>query len=332
VNTIGGTGGQAGGGLSPFEGAERWNALELRHLLALRAIAEHGTFAAAAAQLGYTQSAISQQLAALERIVGQRLLERPPGRRPTGLTDAGQLLLRHAHEVLARVEAARADLATLAGDGGPPVRIGIYQSIGVNVLPAVLKRFRHEWPQVQSYLHEAVGDAELLAAVEAGELDLTFSMLPVGDGPFEAAELLRDRYVVAVPAGSALARRGRPPALHELAELPVMGFRTCRNEQRIEAYLRTRGIELNVVLRSDDNMTIQALVAAGEGVALLPRLSLLPPAEGVSLLELEAGFPERLIGVVWHRDRYRPPAASAFARISIEVCAELQNGALGLGR
>jgi len=332
VNVAGGTGGQAGGELSTVEDTERWNALELRHLVALRAIAEQGTFAAAAAQLGYTQSAISQQLAALERIVGQRLLERPRGRRPTGLTDAGQLLLRHARAVLARVQAARADLATLAADGGPPLRIGIYQSIGVHVLPAVLKRFRHEWPQVRTDLHEAAGDAELLAAVEAGELDLTFSMLPVGDGPFEATELLHDPYVVAVPADSALAGRGCPPKLRELAELPVMGFRTCRNEQRIEAYLRTRGIELNVVFRSDDNMTIQAMVAAGEGVALMPRLTLLPPAEGIALLELEAGFPARLIGVVWHRDRYRPPAASDFAKISFEVCAELQKGTLGLGR
>src|SRR5260370_32788578 len=118
--------------------AERWNALEFRHLVALREVAEQGTFGAAATRLGYTQSAISQQLAALERIVGQRLLERPQGRRPTGLTPAGVMLLRHAEALFARVQAARADLAALALNGGAPLRVGTYQSVGIHIMPAVL--------------------------------------------------------------------------------------------------------------------------------------------------------------------------------------------------
>src|SRR5437868_2437495 len=149
--------------------AERWNALEFRHLVALREIADQGTFSTAAARLGYTQSAISQQLAALERIVGQRLLERPQGRRPTGLTPAGKMLLRHAERIFAQVQAARADLVALAASGAP-LRVGTYQSIGVHILPAVLPRFRAAWPQVQVRIREEAGDRALLAAVESGEL------------------------------------------------------------------------------------------------------------------------------------------------------------------
>ncbi len=115
--------------------ADDWLGLELRHLIALKAIAEERSFGRAARRLGYTQSAISQQLAGLERIVGQRLVDRPGGPRPVSLTEAGQLLLSHADGVTARLRAAQADLATLgAGDAGP-LRIGTYQSVGARILP-----------------------------------------------------------------------------------------------------------------------------------------------------------------------------------------------------
>src|SRR5256885_14460806 len=100
---------------------DSWLGLELRHLVALKAIAEHGTFGKAARSLGYTQSAISQQIATLERIVGQKLIDRPGGPKRVSLTEAGQLLLRHADGITARLQAAHADLDALsAGDAGPP--------------------------------------------------------------------------------------------------------------------------------------------------------------------------------------------------------------------
>src|SRR3954464_914809 len=94
--------------------ADGWPGLELRHLLALQAVAREGSFAAAAEALGYTQSAISQQIAALERTIGQRLIERPGGRRRVWLTDAGQTLLRHVDAIVAQVHAAAADLRELS--------------------------------------------------------------------------------------------------------------------------------------------------------------------------------------------------------------------------
>src|SRR4029079_5762595 len=118
-----------------------WLGLELRHLIALKAIAEEGTFGRAAKRLGYPQSAISQQIAMLERIVGRRLIDRPGGPRPVSLTEAGDLPLRPAGAIPGRLQAAQADLAALdAGDAGP-LRIGTYQSVGARVLPELLREF-----------------------------------------------------------------------------------------------------------------------------------------------------------------------------------------------
>src|SRR5438093_13125884 len=99
---------------------DNWLGLELRHLIALKAVADEGSFGRAARHLGYTQSAISQQIASLERIVGQRVLERPGGPKPVSLTEAGTLLLKHSEAISARIQAAQADLGALeAGEAGP---------------------------------------------------------------------------------------------------------------------------------------------------------------------------------------------------------------------
>ena len=107
---------------------DRWLGLDLRHLIALKAIADESSFGKAAERLGYTQSAISQQIATLERIVGLRLVERPGGPRPISLTEAGGILLRHADAIQARLLAAKADMAALeAGDAGR-LRVGTFQA------------------------------------------------------------------------------------------------------------------------------------------------------------------------------------------------------------
>src|SRR5580765_1768297 len=163
-----------------------WLGLELRHLIALKAIAEEGTFGRAARRLGYTQSAISQQIAMLERVVGRRLIDRPGGPRPVSLTEAGDLLLRHADAIAARLQAAQADLAALDAGNAGPLRIGTYQSVGARVMPELLREFCAGWPQVEITLQESADDGELVRLVERGELDLSFVVLPLDHpGPYE---------------------------------------------------------------------------------------------------------------------------------------------------
>jgi len=300
---------------------DRWLGIELRHLTALEAVAREGSFGRAAKSLGYTQSAVSQQIAALERIVGARLVERPGGPRPVSLTDAGELLLRHAEAIVARLAAAQADIAALADGEGGVLRVGIYQSVGQRILPELMRRYAAAWPRVEIALTESASDAELLALVERGELDMTFADLPLVEGPFEAVELLRDPYVLIVPAGSPLAGRDTPPTRREIAELDLIGYRSCRSTQRIENVLRER---LNFVFRSDHNGTVQGLVGAGVGAALVPRLTLEPHDESVVEIDLGPRVPPRLIALAWHRDRYRTPAAHAFVDTALQVSAELQ--------
>jgi molybdate transport repressor ModE-like protein len=302
--------------------ADRFLNLELRHLAALKAIAEEGTFAAAARRLGYTQSAVSQQIAVLERISGARLVERPPGRRPVGLTPAGALMLRHGRAMLAHAQAVEADLATAEEPGGT-VRLGTYPSIGVHVLPALLHRLRTSCPHVEVHLHESASDFDLLDLVERGQLEMTFCMLPVEDGPFTTVELLADPYVLVLPHDSALAD-GRRPTVREIAALPLIGFRSCRNDHRIEAQLRGRGYAPSVIFRSDDNPTVQALVGAGIGAALMPRLTVDFDDSHTVCVDLGDLFPPRLLGLVWHRDRQQSDAARALLDVVRQVCDELQ--------
>jgi DNA-binding transcriptional LysR family regulator len=302
--------------------SDRLLGVELRHLLALQAIAEHGSFGRAARVLGYTQSAISQQVAALERAVGEKLIERPGGPRPVSLTEAGRLLLRHAEAIVARMKAAQADLAAFAEGAAGPLRIGTYQSVSARLLPVLVRRFKEQFPKVEIELSESAIDDELEARLERGEVDLSFVMLPMNEAPLEAEQLLVDPYVLLVPAGSSLASRAKPPSLREIAKQPLIGYRQCRSMEGVETAIRRAGAEPRIVFRSDDNGTVQGLVGAGIGVALVPRLTLQPTDGTIEVVALGDLVPPRLVGIAWHRDRYRTPAARAFVQTAQQLCAE----------
>ncbi|MDX6522962.1 MAG: hypothetical protein QOI17_475 [Gaiellales bacterium] len=300
---------------------DRWLGVELRHLAALQAVAEEGSFGRAATRLGYTQSAVSQQIATLERLVGAQLVERPGGPRPVSITEAGSVLLRHADGIIARLRAAQADLAALQDGTAGSLRVGTYQSVGARVLPEVMQRFSTAHPHVDVQLSESE-DGALLRQVEAGDLDLTFIQLPLPEGPFEAIELLRDPHMLVVPAGSPLAT-GPAPSLREVAAMPLISYRTCTSGHQVEAQLRMRDSSPEIVFRSDDNGTMQGMVAAGVGVALMPALAVDLADPRTRAVDMSGKVPPRLIGVAWHRDRLQSVAARSFIDLASEVCAEL---------
>ena len=302
---------------------DSWLGVELRHLAALEAVAREGTFGRAAVSLGYTQSAISQQIQTLERIVGERLLERPGGPRAVSLTEAGALLLRHAEPIIARLHAAQADMAALAHGHGGALRIGTFQSVGAKVLPEVMRRFLAAWPHVELELRESPSDDDLLRLVERGELELAFTMLPTLEGPFESQEILRDPYVLLVPADHELGGLERT-SIADLGDLTLIGNRACRSTALAEDELVQRGVAVDVAFRSDDNGTVQGLVGAGFGAALVPLLTVDRNDARVSVLEIEPDIPHRRVALAWHRDRHRSPAALAFAELAAEVCAEVE--------
>jgi DNA-binding transcriptional LysR family regulator len=287
--------------------------VELRHFAALEAVGRTRSFGRAARELGYTQSAVSQQIAQLERTVGQRLVERPGGPRPVDLTDAGRLLLRHADAIAAQLDAARADMAAFAEGAAGPLRVGIYQSVGARILPGLLRRFKQDWPRVEVSVREETDDTTLLRSVEHGELDLTFADLPLPEGPFASEEVLNDPYVLLVEAGSELAERGSAPPLRDLSGMPIV---TWRHVGEPETYLRGRVPDLNIVFRSDDNGTLVGLVAEGLGIAVVPQLVVNPRNPAYVALPFGSRIPPRRLAIVWHRDRYRSAAADAFIELA----------------
>ena len=289
--------------------SDSWLGIELRHFAALQAIASEGSFGRAAQRLGYTQSAISQQIATLERIVGEKLVERPGGPRPVSLTEAGELLLRHADSIVARLQAAHADLQALrAGEAGT-LRVGTFQSAGARVLPEIMRRFTTQWPQIEVMLEEH-DDEEIADALERGELDVGFVLLPIGDAPLTTVELLRDPYVLVVAAGSPLAEG--PPSLREIAQQPLVGFRSGASTDPIEAAFRAARVEPQWAFRSNDNQTVQGLVAAGMGCAISPLLTVDTSDPRVVAVDLRGAVEPRIVGIARHRDRYASPAARAF--------------------
>jgi DNA-binding transcriptional LysR family regulator len=295
--------------------------VDLRHLVALELVARERSFARAAAQLGYTQSAVSQQIAALERAAGARLLERPRGRGIVEPTEAGTLLLRHAERIVASLRAADADLRALASGTVGLLRVGTFQSVGITVLPPLLSRHSAAWPGVDVTLIESNSPSELVGGVERGELDFTFWSLPVPDGPFEILELMLDPHVLLVPRGSPLGARDRRVSLRELVDLPLIGYRHPLPYDA-EAHLRARGVTPRFVFRSDESATVQGLVASGFAAAIVPRLTVNLDDQRVQALDVGSLIPPRTIVLVRHRDRYSSPAAQAFQRMAREVCAE----------
>jgi len=299
-----------------------WRSVELKHLLALRSIAATGTFWAAADRLDASQSTISDHVAALEALTGQRLIERSRGRRAVELTAAGRLLLAHAIGIDDRLHAAEADFrAFLAGRAGA-LRIGIYQSVANKVLPVVMRQFRERWPDVEVHLSEASQDDELLREVEQGGLDITFAIQPVGSGPFETLDLMHDPYVLLVERGSDLA--GRRPSVSELDGATMVGYRPGRTGGGAENFLLGHGIQPRMIFRANDNATVQAMVAEGVGVALIPLLAVDERHPKTTIVELAESIPPRVLTAVWHLDRYRQPAASAFVDMAKTVASRIE--------
>jgi DNA-binding transcriptional LysR family regulator len=297
--------------------------IEVRHLAALRSIASERSFHAAAA-LGYSQSAVSQQIAALERIVGDKLIERPGGPRTVFLTDLAKLVLGHADAIVTRLHAAQADAtAMLAGELGA-LRVGTFQSVSEQILPTLLQRYRATQPQVQVSLVESESDDELLADIERGELDLAFALLPLPAGPFASVELMRDPWILLAPADGPLAERATAVLFVDAAKLPLIGPRLHRCRMEIDDDFRGRGLEPNFVFRTDENGTVHSLVASGLGIGIVPQLTVNQRDERVLALSLEPDATPRTIALAWHEHRYQQPAAEDFIAHASTLCEKLR--------
>lgn len=272
-------------------------------------VAETGSLTATAQVLGYTQSAVSRQVQALEHELGSPLFDRLP--RGVALTGAGRALLPHARAVVGHLSAARAELAALRRLDGGRLRVGSFSSAGVTLVPRALAEFSRLHPRVGVGHVEAL-TVDLMARLEEGSLDAAVVGTPADPARVDLVPLLDEPLLVAVPAGHRLAGR-EGVRLEELAgEAWIAGQERARDT--LLAPAEARGLRPRIVHVVREWAAKQGFVAAGLGVTLLPALAAASLRPDVALASLAPGeLPPRPVYVALPRGRAPAPAVGAFA-------------------
>ena len=305
--------------------------LDVKQLRVLKAVAEHGSFSAAAEALSYTQPAISQQIATLERSAGATLVDRTS--RGVRLTDAGRALVDHAHVVLARLAAAEAELDAIAGVRGGRVRLASFPTASAALLPPALARFTDRHPDVDlTFLEKEPEDA--IQMLRAGELEVAivfeFHNLSQGEwdrlyGGAELHPLVDDPMYLALPLGHPLAHKPRV-RLQDLSDELWIQEGNPRNPcgRLHQAACVNAGFDPRIGFRSDDYNVVQGMVAAGVGVSLLPSFALANVRDDIVVRSLGKSAPARQIAAATLAGGYRSPATEAMLDILREVAGEFE--------
>jgi DNA-binding transcriptional LysR family regulator len=247
--------------------------LGLRELRAVVAVAELGSFRRAAAELGYTQSALSHQVSSLEAALGWPLFHRPGGRGQVRLTAAGQAVCRRARRALGEVEAMAADAEEAERGQRVRVRVGVSQTAAAEIMPPALQVFREEHPGLEVVLSEIDDSADVRAAFRNERLDFAFAHNPEPDDFIEAVPVLEDSWVILTRRDSPIAELTRP-GFDALDGLDLVAWtQRWRVQVELEEAWTRRGISPRIVYRTDDNLALQRLVAAGLGHACIGRLA-----------------------------------------------------------
>lgn len=298
--------------------------LDVRQMRVLKEVAERGSFSAAAAALSYTQPAISQQIAALERQAGARLVDRTS--RGVRLTDAGRALVGHADAILARLAEAEADLAAIRDLRGGHVRLVSFHTGGASLIPVATAAFRRRHPGVEVSLSVA-GVSSALERLKAGEVDVALLIEPdfgaqSRDPLLERVHLLDDPMFAVLPAAHPLARK-RALKLSDLAGETWMhdGSECCDAPVFLRA-CHDAGFEPRVAFENDDYAAIQGFIAAGVGVALIPQLALQGVRDDLVVRSLAGRAPFRRVVAATLSGALRSQATDAMLGILQEISAD----------
>jgi len=297
--------------------------LSLARLRVLQAVVQRGSFSAAADTLDYTQSAVSQAIARLEAETGTALVVRD--RRGVRPTPAGATLLEHADAIFAQVQAAEDELAALLGLRAGRLRVASFPSAGSTLMPEAVATFRRRHPHIELTLSEGEPE-EIAPRLRDGEFDLAllFEFPGAGrvvEGPLSVTPLLDDPMHLALPAEHPLAHNPAP-SLSDLAEQDwVQTSAASACARHVVRLCVTAGFEPHVTFESDDYATVQGLVAAGVGVALIPGLALAQPRPGIAVRSLEPESPTRHVVAATPAPPALTPAARSMLRILVDVAA-----------
>lgn len=312
---------------------ERWFGVELRHLMALAAVAREGSFRGAADSLGYVQSAVSQQVANLEGLVRARLVERCRGSKEVHLTEAGELLVTHAEDILARIHAARADLAAhVEGGDSVRLRLGIcHQSVTAGLLAEILRRLASAAPELRVEPVEAADDDVLTDLLERGVVDLVLADLALDPSSYESRTVLSDPCALLVGADAQWTDGLPPETAAELAGLPLIALDGWRFLSSLEAWFASEGLVPSFVRRARGEGAVRALVGAGLGAAIVPALRAEELAgangdptsnghrDGLTAIDLRGLVPMRRVAVHWHGARREQPGLDVLLEVTQEV-------------
>ena len=291
--------------------------LDVKRLRILREVAEQGSFSAAADSLHLTQSAVSQQIAALEREAGTMLIDRNRGN--LRLTDPGQTLVGHAEAVIARLGEAERELQEIAELRGGQVRMVSFPTAGATLVIKAVASFRRRHPEIEIGLTEAEPEISI-PQLRAGEHDLAlvydFDHVPLpGDRDTERLLLLEERMQLALPKDHRLAGRANVP-LSELAEETwVIGTCAASCGDNAKLACRRAGFEPRIGFESDDYQVHQSLVSAGLAVSLVPELLITGRHPGLSVVDLEADAPVRRVWALTRPGPVRSPATDAMLKV-----------------
>ncbi len=261
--------------------------LNVARLKVLKEVAYRGSLSSAAEALSYTQSAISQQIAALEAETGMALLERHP--RGVSLTAAGQTLVGHAEGILARLDTAEAALSAIAGLRGGRLRMASFPTAGSTLMPVAIANFRAAYPDVELTLAEGEPE-EIVPRLRAGELDL--ALLFEFDEDTQLLEgmarspLLEDPMYLALPREHRLVKKAKLRLAELQSESWVQTSSSSPCARHVVRSCHAAGFEPSVTFETDDYQTVQGLVAAGVGVALIPELALSVVREDIAIRAL----------------------------------------------
>jgi DNA-binding transcriptional LysR family regulator len=299
--------------------------LNVARLRVLKEVAYRGSISAAAEALSYTQSAISQQIAALERETGMQLLERHA--RGVTLTAAGQTLVGHADGILARLDAAEASLAAIAGLRGGRLRMASFPTAGATLMPLAIATFRAAYPDVELTLAEGEPE-EIAPRLRAAELDLALLFEFAGEDALgedmTRVELLADPLYLALPREHRLAT-DEEILLADLAEEAwIQTSRASPCARHVVRSCHLAGFEPNVSFESDDYQTVQGLVAAGVGVALIPELALSVVRDDILIRSLSPTPPRRSVIAASPASARLVPAAPAMLGVLERVAGDYE--------
>jgi len=296
--------------------------LDPRQLQLLHEVARTGSYSAAARELGFSQPAVSYQMRRLEREVGAQLTVRIG--RAMKLTAAGTALLAHTERILAAVRAAEDQLAELSNAGAGTVRLAAFPSACATLLPAAMAAMRRSSPQVEVRLVQAEpprarelvrrGSADV--ALGYHYPDLRASEMEAGAGPERHEVLVEDIHLVLPMDHPAASQRLVEPA--RLAEATFL-VASSQFEARLQALASAAGFTPKTLMMVDDYVAMQALVAAGFGVALVPDLAMRAHRDPRIVTRTLAGWPRRHVRLVYWPDMLRVEPVRALVGNLVEA-------------